>query len=108
MAWGYLGGIVISFIVSPAVAILAALLYLILYIIDILTKSSVGASSVSFMPAFLVATCIGFEVIFWLTAKFFLAWAQRWIADRERTRHWYEEPVYRRSRRPIARAPYAR
>jgi len=24
----------------------------------------------------------------------------RWIADRDRTRHWYDEPTYRRSRRP--------
>ena len=45
---------------------------------------------------------------FRLTAKFFLGWAQRWIADRERTRHWYEEPAYRRARRPIARTPVAR
>jgi hypothetical protein len=32
-------------------------------------------------------------------SRLFLNWAQRWIADRERTRHWNEEPVYRRSRR---------
>jgi hypothetical protein len=108
MAWGYLGGILMSFIVSPLVAILWLVLYLILLLIDVLTGSGVSTTGSLWLPAFLVAVCIGFEVVFWLAAKFFLSWAQRWIADRERTRHWYEEPVYRRSRRPLERAPFAR
>ena len=108
MAWGYLGGLIISFIVSPLVAILWLVLALVLYIIDLITGSGISKAGSIWLPAFLVAVCIGFEVIFWLAAKFFLNWAQRWIADRERTRHWHEEPVYRRSRRPLVKAPYAR
>ena len=35
-----------------------------------------------------------------------LDWAAGFIADRERTRHWHEEPVFRRPRRPpIVRTP---
>jgi ABC-type transport system involved in multi-copper enzyme maturation permease subunit len=108
MAWGYLGGLLISFVVSPLILILAAVLMLVLYIIDVLTKSGISRTGNLFLPAFLVALCIGFEVIFWLAAKIFMTWAQRWIADRERTRHWHEEPVYRRSRRPLPRAAAAR
>jgi hypothetical protein len=37
--------------------------------------------------------------MFLVASRLFLGWAQRWIADRERTRHWYDEPVYRRARR---------
>jgi hypothetical protein len=48
---------------------------------------------------FLVSSCIALGVICWIMARFFLAWAQRWVADRERTRHWYDEPIYRRPRR---------
>ena len=33
---------------------------------------------------------------------------ERWIADRERTRHWYDEPMSRRVRRPSARTAPAR
>jgi hypothetical protein len=32
-------------------------------------------------------------------AWYFLADAQRWVADRERTRHWHDEPRYYRPRR---------
>ncbi len=48
---------------------------------------------------FFIATCLGLALIFWLMSRAFLSQALRWVADRERTRHWYEEPLYRRSRR---------
>jgi hypothetical protein len=81
---------------------------LLLFIFDLLTGYGVSKTGSFYLPALLIAVCIGIEAAFWVTAKFFLTWAQRWIADRERTRHWYEEPIYRRSRRPVTRAPIAR
>jgi ABC-type transport system involved in multi-copper enzyme maturation permease subunit len=108
LAWGYLGGTLISLIVSPLIGILIALIMLVLYILDALMGNNLLGGSSHFALATLIAICVGFEVIFWLTAKFFLSRAQRWIADRERTRHWYAEPIYRRSRRPIVRSPSAR
>jgi ABC-type transport system involved in multi-copper enzyme maturation permease subunit len=50
-------------------------------------------------PPFVALFCAGLAVIFFFLPRFFLRWAQRWIADRERTRHWHEEPYYRRPRR---------
>jgi hypothetical protein len=52
---------------------------------------------------FTILTCLGLALLFWLMSRLFLGWAMRWVADRERTRHWYEEPVYRRSRRQPAK-----
>src|SRR5207302_9527314 len=49
-------------------------------------------------PPFVAFSCIALVLIFGLLPQLFLRWAQRWIADRERTRHWHDEPVYRRAR----------
>ena len=54
----------------------------------------------SFLQLFSAASSVGLALIFWLMARLFLNRAQRWVADRERTRHWKEEP---RSLRPVRR-----
>jgi len=51
--------------------------------------------------AFVLATCLGLALIFWGMSRAFLSQALRWVADRERTRHWHEEPIYRRSHRRL-------
>jgi hypothetical protein len=51
----------------------------------------------------LIASCVGLALAYLLAARWFLGRAQRFIADRERTRHWGETPVYRRPRRPLPR-----
>jgi len=56
-------------------------------------------------PPFVALSCLVLAAIFIGLPLFFLRWAQRWIADRERTRHWYEEPFYRRARRAPAYPP---
>jgi hypothetical protein len=67
------------------------------------TQLSVAAGLVSFdHRVFTVLTCLGLALLFWLMSRLFLSQAFRWVADRERTRHWHEEPVYRRSRRRSA------
>jgi ABC-type transport system involved in multi-copper enzyme maturation permease subunit len=62
-------------------------------------------SSAYFLRVFNLAAAVGLVVTFWWLARYFVKNAQRWIADRERTRHQYDEPVYRRSvAAPIADA----
>lgn len=56
-------------------------------------------------PPFVALSCVVLAVIFLVLPQMFLGWAQRWIADRERTRHWHEEPFYRRARREAAYPP---
>ena len=58
-------------------------------------------------PPFVALSCVVLAGIFLGLPRMFLGWAQRWIADRERTRHWHEEPYYRRARRePTYPPPY--
>jgi hypothetical protein len=103
VAYGYLGGLLIFLVVSPITGLVSLILILILAILDIFLQT--GIASLAFrnfgvyQQIFLVSSCIALAVICWVMSRFFLAWAQRWVADRERTRHWYDEPIYRRPRR---------
>jgi hypothetical protein len=102
MLAGYLGGLAIYLCTTPILAIAAFILGLLLAGIDreLGTQLSVAAGSVSFdHRVFTILTCLGLALLFWLLSRLFLSWAVRWVADRERTRHWFEEPIYRRSRR---------
>jgi ABC-type transport system involved in multi-copper enzyme maturation permease subunit len=112
MAISYLGGFGLYIVTSPAVFILALLFILVLFLLDRVfnTQWSMMAAGAfgAWWPAVYAASCVTLGAIFFFMSRFFLGWTQRWIADRERTRHWHEEPVYRRARRPeYARARYA-
>jgi ABC-type Na+ efflux pump permease subunit len=107
LSLGYVGGALLYLMTTPLIWVLAMLLLLLLVLVDAAlgTKMSdlvFSGLSVYFIT-FFVASCIGLAVTFWLTSRLLLSRAQRWIADRERTRHWHDEPLYRRSRRPAAR-----
>jgi ABC-type transport system involved in multi-copper enzyme maturation permease subunit len=107
LALGYVGGTALYVITTPLIWILAGLLLLLLLVVDAAlgTKMSdlVFSGLSIYFVTFFIASCIALAVIFWLMARRLLSRAQRWIADRERTRHWHEEPLYRRSRRPATR-----
>jgi ABC-type transport system involved in multi-copper enzyme maturation permease subunit len=109
LCFGYLGGAVIYLMTSPAIILIAVLIFIVLQIVDWVlqtqTFTAVGVGMFRYLTHFFVASCIGLALIFWLMARLFLTWAQRWIADRERTRHWNEEPIYRRSRRRAVAVP---
>jgi ABC-type transport system involved in multi-copper enzyme maturation permease subunit len=102
---GYLGGLAIYLCCSPILFIAAAIVIQILATIDRMWGTRTSGVASNFLleivthPAFFVLSCLGLALIFWGMSRSFLAHALRWIADRERTRHWHEEPIYRRSRR---------
>jgi ABC-type Na+ efflux pump permease subunit len=101
---GYVGGLAIYLCTTPLLAIAAAFIGVFLFACDRYfgTQWSARAGSFNIDPrAFTVMTCLGLALLFWLMSRFFLNQAQRWIADRDRTRHWSEKPVYRRSRRLV-------
>jgi ABC-type Na+ efflux pump permease subunit len=104
MVVGYLGGGVMYLVISPAIGILFLLLLLVLLIIDYMIGTRLAALCVTSgdaaRRAFFVSSCITLVIAFWLLSKLFMNRAVRWIADRDRTRHWYDEPLYRRSRLP--------
>lgn len=105
LGWGYLFGALIYALTSPALFVLMFIVALILAAIDAQLRTTLFRAFVqnfnSELNAFFVATCVSLAIIFWLCARFFLTRAQKWIAQRERTRHWQSAPVYRRSKRRV-------
>jgi ABC-type transport system involved in multi-copper enzyme maturation permease subunit len=103
LAWGYLGAAVLYLVTSPLLLFIYLLILLALWVaesylrIPLVKGFANNFSNTSNM--ILVATCISLALIFWLAARQFMNWAWRWIADRERTRHWHSAPVYRRAKR---------
>jgi ABC-type transport system involved in multi-copper enzyme maturation permease subunit len=107
MALGYLGGMSIYAVTSPIIAIFAGILILFLLLMDWVIGTNLAprcAFNRDFYRVFAVASSVGLTILFWLGARLFLNRAQRWVADRDRTRHWHDEPFYRRSR-PSQSAP---
>jgi ABC-type transport system involved in multi-copper enzyme maturation permease subunit len=110
LAIGYLGGTLVFLITSPVFFILAGIMAAVIgafdnYFHTNLAPGAAGALAF-YWPCFEIAAWIGLALCFWGLAVFFLNDAQRWVADRERTRHWKEEPMsYRpRRRRPRLRS----
>lgn len=110
LAIGYPSALAVFFVTSPALAFVFLVVVLLLLVIDIFLGTNLAGLCMRSGPYWwgLVRfiTPIGLAVLCWVLARYFLlGWAQRWIADRERTRHSYEEPYYRRSRSPLGAGP---
>jgi hypothetical protein len=52
----------------------------------------------TYFQLFFISSGLGLAVACWLMARVFLNRAQRWVADRERTRPRQEEPLFLRRR----------
>src|SRR5262245_57798425 len=100
---GYLGGLAVYAVTSPVILILAGILLFLLAIIDLFAGTSLAnlGFNAHFPRLFAVASAIGLAVTFFILARWFLYLTQRHIADRERTRHWHDEPYYRQGRRGL-------
>ena len=100
---GYLGGLALYIVISPAILLLAGLFIILTSLADLIFKTQVtgvaAAGISSSWNLFFAASCVGLALIFYLMSRFFLNWAQRYIADRERTRHWQDNHLFRRPRR---------
>ena len=111
--YGYLGGLVLFLLASPVTFIVFLLLCIVLMIVDLFLHTGVSGLILSnflvFFSVFLISTCVAMALACWIMVRYFLSWAHCWVADRERTRHWYDEPIYRRSRRqPLEREAWSR
>jgi ABC-type transport system involved in multi-copper enzyme maturation permease subunit len=98
---GYVGGFFVYVFTTPVVLILALILMLSITLLEKLLQISLISSAfgANFFFSFLVSSCVGLALMFWLLAKFFLSTAHKWVSNRERTRHWKEEPEYYQPRR---------
>jgi ABC-type transport system involved in multi-copper enzyme maturation permease subunit len=103
LAAGYLGGLALYGITTPFLFIIAFAVSSLLTLVDLQLDTQLGGAAMTLFSVkqrvFFILTCLGLALIFWLMSRLFLRQALRWVADRERTRHWYDEPIYRRSRR---------
>ena len=103
---GYVGGFIVFAMTSPIVLILALILMLGMQLIDqffntSLLASATGGGFTRFFLTFKIASCLGLALICWLMSKFFLHDTQKWVAERERTRHWLDEPRYYRGKKHV-------
>jgi hypothetical protein len=111
--WGYVGAGVVFLLSSPVPFVIAIILVKVIFpAIDSLLNTQMAAWAapqaataggfqgfVAWTRPFWIPAGVVLAVLFYLLSRLLLTWAHRWISDRERTRHWHEEPIYRRSRR---------
>jgi ABC-type Na+ efflux pump permease subunit len=110
---GYGGGALLFTLTSPILLMLAFFVAIGLTILDAyFFNTGAGMSALNnfdnyFLPGFQVATCLTLAGLFWGLGWYLLNDAQKWVADRERTRHWRDEPKRPKlTRRPVAQRPY--
>jgi ABC-type transport system involved in multi-copper enzyme maturation permease subunit len=106
---GYVGGALVYLLVSPVIFLIALMIVLFLVVLDMYMGTGVGRTAIGgfgqFYLGMLIGSCVALAGAFWGLGWFFLGDAQKWIADRERTRHWKDEPRHlpplrRREARP--------
>ncbi len=104
----YVGGALLFSCSIPFLMILYGILALVVWLfVDRLLGTSLSALMVGTTgpwAGFFLCCYIGLALMFWILSRVFLASAQKWVADRERTRHWHDEPVYRPRRRKVLQA----
>jgi ABC-type transport system involved in multi-copper enzyme maturation permease subunit len=117
MGIAYVGGALIQIVLSPLILVLALLVWLVLALLNELLQRYLQVSIVPGTGLFAwmglfgmgaqIASSVGLAGMFFFVARYFLADAQRWVAERERTRFWQEDPSYRRPRRRPVRPRYS-
>jgi len=113
MGIAYVGGALLQIVLSPFILLLALMVLLLLAVLNKLLEDyfqvsiTTGKGPFTWMVLFgtgmQIAISIALAAMFYIMARCFLSWAQRWVAQRERTRYWQDEPSYRRPRRRPAR-----
>jgi ABC-type transport system involved in multi-copper enzyme maturation permease subunit len=110
VATGYVGGFVMYCASAGPLAILTVFLLLaLIFISDWLQMQlfpSTAAGMDQFFTAFKIMSCLGLAGLAWFMSRLLLNSAQKYVAFRERTVQWEEEPpparVRRRSRKAVS------
>ncbi|HLN28650.1 MAG TPA: ABC transporter permease subunit [Gemmataceae bacterium] len=100
IAIGYGTGFVLFVIALPAAGIVFLIVWVTLSLLDYVYGTNFAATFTSLAGFFKIATQIALVIGFLLATGLFLSSTQRYIADRERIRHWKEEPKPGPRRRP--------
>ena len=95
LGFGYLGAFLMFLISSPVIFIVAAVLFLVIRLIDELILKTGITRRVgfgSFFNVWMISACLVQAGAFFGAAKLFLNLAEQRVSDMERTRHWKYEP----------------
>jgi ABC-type transport system involved in multi-copper enzyme maturation permease subunit len=100
---GYGGGFLVYLVTAPVLLLVAGLVLLAIALVCQLLKVDLFAAGTGWIglywTVFQITACLGLALLAWLMALFLLSGAQKYVAFRERTLQWQEEPAPRRPRR---------
>jgi hypothetical protein len=103
------GGVFLMMPLGYVILMVAALLLVLLSAFDAWLQAGLMPSTATgmsqFVLCFYLATCLVMAAVFAGLGWYFLADARKWVADRERTRHWVTKPRRRPRRRGRRGAP---
>lgn len=105
LGFGYVGGALLYALTSPAILLIAGIIYLFLQLADqVYSTNFTGAIGGfgTFANALFIASCLALAAVFFLASRLFLNFAEKRVSDRERIRHWKNEPLRPRRYRPFA------
>ena len=105
LGFAYVGGFLIWLVTSPVIAVVAFMVLIVLALVDAALKlgymSGIGGWMNFYFEAFQIASSLVLAAACYFVAWWFIADAERYVSDRERTRHWKDEPIYRPRRRRV-------
>lgn len=101
---GYVGGFLIYLLTSPVILIVCIIIYLLLLLLDNAygtASTRVVGGFANFFNTFFISTCVVLAGAFAIVSWALLNYAEKWVADRERIRHWKDEPLTLPRRRAV-------
>jgi ABC-type transport system involved in multi-copper enzyme maturation permease subunit len=107
---GYVGGFLVYIVTAPVLLLIALFVLLALMLIGEALKIDLVLRGTTWLgmyfTVFQVVSVLTLALLAWLMALFLLSSAQKYVAFRERTLQWQEEPLLRRPRRrPVRSVP---
>jgi ABC-type transport system involved in multi-copper enzyme maturation permease subunit len=104
LGFGYVGGFLLYCVALPFIGVAYVLLLATFLLIDYAFQTDVAGNFVMSANIFFLGSDLALVATFVGAAWYFLRAAETYVADRERVRHWHEEPVRNRTRHTAARA----
>jgi ABC-type Na+ efflux pump permease subunit len=107
---GYVGGFILYGVAWPVALIAFGVIWITLTLIDLINnnQTALGKSFAGTFNFYLLGSCLALVLGFIGLTAYFLSDAQKYVAFRERVRHWKEEPKTASMRRRRLRASKAR
>jgi ABC-type multidrug transport system permease subunit len=105
MFMGYVGGFFMFVVSMPVILIVWVLLLLLFWVIDQYLGTGIAQGFLGGFGPFAIGSYLVILGLFILLTWYFVKDSEQYVADRERIRHWKDEPVVRPRRRAGIRAP---